>query len=63
MQQRMARDIIAEIRHLILVRQFAEHKKIADFQEIGILRQLLDRVTPVAQDAFLAVEIGNRAVG
>ena len=37
-------------------------QQVAHFQEGRLLRQLLDRVAAVAQDAILAVEFGDGAI-
>ena len=39
------------------------NQQVADLKEGRLLRQLLDRVAAVAQDAILAVEFGDGAVG
>ena len=43
--------------------ELAVDQQVADLEEGRVLRQLLDRVAAVAQDAVLAVEFGDGAVG
>ena len=55
----VARDAVVEIVLLRLRRQFAVEQQIADFQEIAVLGQLVDRIAAVQQDAFVAVDEGD----
>ena len=42
-------------------RQFAVEQQVGDFHEARLLGQLADRIAAVEQDAFVAVDIGQRA--
>jgi hypothetical protein len=42
-----------------LGRQFAVQQQVADFEEVAMLGQLLDRITAMEQDALVAVDIGD----
>ena len=35
-------------------------KEVRDLEEGGLLRQLIDGVTAIAQDALIAVDVGDR---
>ena len=59
---RVMNDNVAEVLQLLRRRQFAVVQQIGHLQEVGLFRQLLDRVAPVAQNALVAVYIGDRAV-
>ncbi len=59
-------DRVIELVEFALGRQFTVQQQVADFEEIRVLGQLLDRVTPVHEDAFLAVDkrdVGLAAAG
>jgi hypothetical protein len=58
-QQRVLGDLAGEVRQLRLGGQLAVDQQVADLEEVRMLRQLLDRVTAVAQDARVAVDIGD----
>ena len=61
----VARDGVVEILELLLGRQLAVQQQVADLDEVGLLRQLFDRVAAIEQDALVAVDVGDagRAVG
>ena len=46
----------------VLVRQFAVQQQIADFQEVGMLGQLVDRIAAIEQNALVAVDEGDVAL-
>src|SRR3990172_6896816 len=48
---------------LLGTRQFTEHQQVGHFREMAVLRQLLDGITAVEQDALVAVDESNRALG
>jgi len=50
---------VVEIGLLRLGRQIAVQQQIAGFEEVAMLRQLLDRIAPVLQDAGIAIDIGD----
>ena len=62
-QQRVPLDLGGELVQLFLGRQFAVDQQIADLDEIRLLGELLDRVAAVAQDAGIAVDVGDGALG
>ena len=61
----VARDGVTEGFELDLGRQLAVEQQVAHLDEIGVLRQLLDRVAAVEQHALVAVDVGDlgRAIG
>ena len=59
----MPLDSGCELLQLLLGGQFAVDKQVADLDEIRLLGELLDRVAPVAQDAGVAVDVGDGAPG
>ena len=62
-QQRVPLDLVGELVQLFLGRQFAVDQQIADLDEVRLLGELLDRVAAVAQDARVAVDVGDGALG
>ena len=62
-QQRVPLDLVGELLQLLLGGQLAVDQQIADLDEVGLLCQLLDRVAAVAQDAGVAVDVGDGALG
>jgi hypothetical protein len=60
-QQRVVRDLVEPFLALRFRRQFAVDQEVGDVEEGGVLGQLLDRVAAVAEDALLAVDVGDRA--
>ena len=62
-QQRVALDLVGELLQLLLVRQFPVDQQIADLDEVRLLGKLLDRVAAIAQDAGVAVDVGDGALG
>nr|GFD41780.1 hypothetical protein [Tanacetum cinerariifolium] len=61
--QRVLGNLIAKCVKLRLRRQRTVNQQVSDFQEAGLLGELLDGIAPVAQNAFLAVEKRNSAFG
>ncbi len=59
----VVRDVVGPGVELVLLGQLAEEQEVADLEERGVLRQLLDGVAPVAEDAVAAVELGDLALG
>ena len=43
-------------------RELAEQDEIGRLQEVAFLGQLFDRIAAIEEDAFVAVDVGNRAV-
>ena len=60
MDHRMARNGRDELILLLPVRQLAGQQQVADFEEIAMLGELLDRIAAIEQHAGIAVDIGNR---
>ena len=60
-QHRVVGDRRGEGVELLLLGQLAAHQQVGDLEEGALRSQLLDRVAPVAQDALLAVDEGDRA--
>ena len=56
----VARDAVVEIVLLGLGRQFAIEQQVADFEEIAVLGELVDRIAAMKQDALVAVDEGDR---
>ena len=56
---RVVRDIIIEIRALARRWKFAIQQQITGFEKIAVLGQLLDRVTAIKQNTFIAIDIGD----
>ena len=62
-QQGVPLDLGGELLQLVGRRQLAVDQQVADLDERRLLGQLLDRVAAVAQDARVAVDVGDRALG
>ena len=56
---RVVHDDLHELVELRLVRQLAVQDEVGDFEESARLRELLDRVAPIEQDALVAVDEGD----
>src|SRR5690554_5257068 len=52
-------DGVVELLVLFSARQFTVQEQVADLEEVGMLGQLVDWVTPVQQDAFGTIDIGD----
>ena len=61
--ERVGGDLVDPGVELVPVGQLAVDQQVGDLEVGGPLGQLLDRVAPVAQDAGLAVELGDGALG
>ena len=61
-QHGVAHDTQVEFLGLRRGWQFAVQQQVADFQEVGFFRQLLDRIAAIQQDAFVTVDVGDLAV-
>ena len=59
---RVVSDDLGEVFELNRRRQFAVQQQIGHFDKSRLFRQLLNRVTAIAQNAFVTVEGGNGAV-
>ena len=53
-------DVVDELEPLGAVRQLAEQDQIGGLQEVALLRQLLDAVAAVEEDAGVTVDVGDR---
>ncbi len=62
-QQGVPLDLVGELGQLLLIRQLTVDQQIADFDEGRLLGKLLNRVAAVAQDARVAVDVGDGALG
>ncbi len=58
-QHGVPRDALLELFVLGGVRQFAVQQQVADFQEVGLRGQLVDRIAAVQQNAGVAVDVGQ----
>src|SRR5439155_2853780 len=58
MDHRVHGDRIFEFTPLCRGRKIAVIKEVAGFEEIAMLRQLIDRIAAIEQDAFVAVNEG-----
>ena len=56
-------DLVREVLELGRVGQFAVQEQVGDLEVARVLGQLLDGVTPVHQDALVAVDVGDAAAG
>ena len=52
-------DGVHELRFLLRVRQFTLEQQVTGLKVVGFLRQLLDRVAAVQQDALVTIDIGD----
>ena len=43
--------------------KLAVDEQVCDFEEAGALCELLNRVSPLAKDAFTTIDVGNRGRG
>ena len=55
-------DTAFELGQLFPVGQLAVQQQVSHFQERGLLRELVDRIAAMQQDAFVAVDIGDAAL-
>src|SRR5258706_6412818 len=62
MNDRMDRDVMRPTRQLRLGRQFAVENQIGGFKISTFFSDLLDRIPTIAQNAFIAVDIGDSAL-
>jgi hypothetical protein len=60
-EHRVQRDLARPRLELGLRRQFAKEDEVRRFEEVAPLGQLLDRITPVLEDAFVAVDVRDAA--
>ena len=56
------RDVVLPRVELLSVGQLAVAQQVGDFEVVRVLGELFDRVAAVAQDAGVAVELGDRAL-
>ena len=62
-QQRVVADALVERSQLVGAGQFAVDEQPGDLEVGAVLRQLLDRVPAIAEDALVAVDEGDRRLG
>ena len=60
-QHRVERDLAGPGLLLRGRRQLAEQDQIRRFEEVAVLGQLFDRIAAIEEDAFVAVDVGDRA--
>ncbi len=53
-------DVVGKGFELLRRRQLAVHDEVADLQKPAILGELFDGITPIQQDALVAVDVGDR---
>src|SRR5690606_3262691 len=63
MQHRMVIDGINKLCFLLIGGEFSIQKQIADFHEIALHRQLLNRVASVQEQTFVAIDKRNGGFG
>ena len=61
-QHRVPADGVLEAAQLVARRQLAVDEQVGDLDEGRLLGQLVDRVAAVAQDALVAVDVGDGAL-
>jgi hypothetical protein len=59
-QQRVPADPGGEGGQFVLAGQLAVDEQVGHLGEVGVFGQVLDRVTAVAQDAGIPVDVGDR---
>ena len=57
--ERVVGDLVHPGVVLLLGRQLAVDEEVGDLEEVGLLRELLDRVAAVLEDALVAVDEGD----
>ena len=62
MQHGVPLDPVGEVGQLLAVRQLAIDQQVADLDEGRLLRELLDRIAAVAQNAGVAIDVGDGAL-
>ena len=62
MQHRVQGHALLELRRLRLGRQLAVQQQVEDFQKVGLLGQLLDRISAIQQDTLVPIYISDFAV-
>lgn len=63
MQQGVAAQAVVKVCQLLGGGQLPVDQQVADLDEAGLLRQLLNGVTTVAQDPCIPVDVGDRGLG
>ncbi len=58
---RVVRDLVDPVIHLAQGRQLAVQEQVGHLEVVGALGQLLDGIAPVAQDAAVAIDLGDPA--
>ena len=57
--ERVVGDLVGPRRQLLLIGQLAVEQQIGDLEVGGVVGELLDRIAAVAEDAGVAVEVGD----
>jgi hypothetical protein len=55
-------DLVGELVQLLFGRQLSVDQQVADLDEVRLLRELFDRVSAVAQDAGVTVDVSDGAL-
>ena len=63
MDQGVGFDIVTELIELFFIGQLTENKKMGHFKKGRFLSKLLNGISPVAQDSFVAIQKGNSTFG
>ena len=61
-EQRVIGHLGFEIRQLLPRGKRTVDQQVGDFEKRRLLGELLDRVTPMAQDSLIAVDVGHRTL-
>ena len=61
-QHRVVRDVVDPLLQFLLGRQLAEQQQVSNFQKRAALGQNFNRIAAIAQDPFVAVNVGNGAL-
>ena len=61
-QQSVLGDLAGELAEFALRRQLAIQQEVSDFEEAGLVCQLIDRVAAMEQNAFLSINERNLAL-
>ena len=59
MQHGVVGNVVLELPLLVGIGQIAVQQKIAHFHEVGVLREVLDRIAAIQQDPFVTVDVCN----
>ena len=60
-QHRVERDLLGPVLLLLRGGKLAKQNQVGRLEEVALLRELLNRVAAIQQDALVAVDVGDRA--